>query len=79
MAPEILNREAYQGDSVDLFAPGCILFQMRSGSFPFDKTAQDNDELYKFFVINRIDQYWAYHETNKEPGFFSPEFKDLVS
>ena len=62
MAPEILNREAYQGDSVDLFALGCILFVMRSGAMPFDKTAQANDEIYKFFAINRVDKYWATHE-----------------
>jgi serine/threonine protein kinase len=62
MAPEILNREPYQGDSVDLFALGCILFVMRSGAMPFDKTAQANDEIYKFFAINRVDKYWATHE-----------------
>ena len=79
MAPEILNREAYQGDSVDLFALGCILFVMRSGAMPFDKTAQSNDEIYKFFAINRVDKYWATHEQGKEPGYFSAEFKDLIS
>ena len=62
MAPEILNRQPYQGDSVDLFALGCILFVMRSGAMPFDQKAVANDEIYKFFNINRIDKYWATHE-----------------
>ena len=79
MAPEILNREPYQGDAVDLFALGCILFVMRSGAMPFDQKAQSNDEIYKFFKMNRVDKYWATHEQGKEPGYFSPEFKDLVS
>ena len=39
MAPEILNREAYQGDLVDIFALACILFVMRSGAMPFEKNA----------------------------------------
>ena len=58
MAPEILNREAYQGDAVDLFALGCMLFVMRSGAFPFDHAAIPDDEIYKFFTINRVDMFW---------------------
>ena len=46
---------------------------------PFDKTAMANDEIYKFFAINRVDKYWATHEQGKEPGYFSDDFKDLVS
>ena len=36
MAPEILEKKPYQGNVVDLFALGCLLFVMRSGSMPFD-------------------------------------------
>jgi len=58
MAPEILERKPYQGDAVDLFALGCILFVMRSGAMPFDQMARSEDSIYRFFMNNRIDRYW---------------------
>lgn len=62
MAPEIIEKRPYQGESVDLFALGCILFVMRSGAMPFDQMARGEDSIYRFFVGNRINTYWKTHE-----------------
>merc|ERR1712151_1083698 len=79
MAPEIIERKPYQGDAVDLFALGCILFVMRSGAMPFDQMARGEDSIYRFFMMNRIDKYWQTHTQDKEDGYFSDDFKDLVT
>jgi len=79
MAPEIIERKPYQGDAVDLFALGCILFVMRSGAMPFDQMARGEDSIYRFFMMNRIDKYWQTHTQDKEEGYFSEDFKDLVT
>ena len=79
MAPEIIERKPYQGEAVDLFALGCILFVMRSGAMPFDKMARGEDSIYRFFMMNRIDKYWQTHTQDKEEGYFSDDFKDLIT
>ena len=45
MAPEIHQRQIYDGKSVDIFALGVILFTMVVGNLPFRK-ATDNDPYY---------------------------------
>ena len=79
MAPEIVERRPYQGEAVDLFALGCILFVMRSGAMPFDQMARSDDSIYRFFSVNRIDKYWQTHMQEKDANYFSEEFKDLVT
>ena len=73
------NGQTYQGQEVDLFALGCMLFVLRSSFMPFDVNAQSSDLVYKFFDLNRVDKFWELHERGRESGFFSPQFKDLVS
>jgi len=57
MAPEILLKKPYQGQSVDLFALGVILFAMRSGNAPFDSASKD-DRFYQLLATNRSDLFW---------------------
>lgn len=78
MAPEILAREAYQGHVVDLFALGIILFILYSGHPPF-ATADPRDPHYKLIASNRADLFWKTHSNRKPAGFFSEEFKDLIT
>jgi len=40
-SPEISNSDTYYGEDADLFASGCVLFQMVMNSAPF-KSAQSN-------------------------------------
>lgn len=78
MAPEILLKEPYQGHVVDLFALGIILFILYSGHPPFSN-ADPKDPHYKLIASNRADLFWKTHQTRKPAGFYSEEFKDLIT
>ena len=80
MAPEINANQPYQPHVVDLFALGTILFVMRAANVPFKK-AQSTDKHYRKVMQCEIDEFWRTHEAGHqdEPGFFSENFKDLVT
>ena len=80
MAPEILLRQPYQAQVVDLFALGVILFILYSGHPPFG-AANDQDNFYKLIATNRSDLFWKAHSNpaRKPEGFYSEEFKDLIT
>eukprot|EP01017_Pseudomicrothorax_dubius_P030828 TRINITY_DN3874_c0_g2_i1.p1 TRINITY_DN3874_c0_g2~~TRINITY_DN3874_c0_g2_i1.p1 ORF type:complete len:468 (-),score=110.18 TRINITY_DN3874_c0_g2_i1:124-1527(-) len=78
MAPEILLKSPYHGPSVDLFAAGVILFVMLSGSPPFNE-ASPNDPNYKLIVTNKHDSFWHSHSKNRDPSFYSQDFRDLLN
>ena len=80
MAPEILAKQPYQGQVVDLFALGVILFILYSGHPPFSM-ANEEDNYYKLLATNRSDLFWKAHSNpqRKPEGFYSEEFKDLLT
>jgi len=78
MAPEIINGQAYQPNVVDLFALGVILFVMRSCGIPF-KQAKTIDRHYRKLIEHDSDGFWRDHEQGKAAGYYSLEFKDLVT
>lgn len=78
MAPELIMNEPYQGYQVDLFALGIILFILYAGHPPFTQ-AHPTDTHYKLLVTNRADLFWKYHTKSKGDGFFSENFKDLIT
>ena len=49
---------------------------MRSGNFPFE-VAKKDDSFYKNLYKNKSEKFWR--STLKPAGFFSDEFKDLVT
>ena len=63
---------------VDLFALGIILFILYSGHPPFN-SAHPQDPHYKLLATNRADLFWNKHQVGKPAGFFSDEFKDLIT
>jgi len=79
MAPEIINREKYQGMTADLFAVGVILFSMRAGHQPFDQMASKEDMFYKLIINHRLDLFWKTWDTYHPEGHYSQHFKDLIS
>ena len=79
MAPEIIRRNFYKGEDVDLFAAAVIIFTMMSGSPPFMKWAEKNDDFYKLICENKSKTFWRAHEQFKEKNFFSADFKDLIT
>lgn len=80
MAPEILQKQPYQGQVVDLFALGVILFILYSGHPPFSM-ANEDDTYYKLLATNRSDLFWKAHSnpTRKPENFYSEDFKDMIT
>jgi len=79
MAPEILEGCSYKGDVVDLFAAGIILFFLYAGRRPFGCASQDEDDYYHY-LVNNVSKFWNDHSDYYEnPGFFSDDFKDLIT
>ena len=62
-----------------MFALACILFVMRSGSNPFHEAAQKEDPFYQHIAKHDSDKFWQIHGQGKPEGYFSEEFKDLVT
>ena len=59
MAPEIHLCKGYNGQSIDIFAAGVILFTMISRKKPFEK-AVPTDRQYKNLVIDP-ESFWKTH------------------
>lgn len=78
MAPEINEKKPYIGSAVDLFSAGIILFIMYTGHPPFHK-ALDNDPYYKLLITDRNSTFWEAHQRNKDQGFFSTDFMNLIN
>ena len=78
MAPEIHMKKPYVGTSVDLFASAIILFIMVTQHPPFTR-AEPSDPFYRLLRANRADLFWKAHSKNKPEGFFSEEFKHLIT
>lgn len=45
---------------------------------PF-QMAKAEDVYYKLLATNRADLFWKAHSSRKQAGFFSDEFKDLIT
>jgi len=78
MAPEIHQKKAYTGNSVDIFAAGTILFMCVAAHPPWSK-AIAKDPFYKFIGGKRPDLFWKTMNKGKPEDYFSEEFKDLVT
>mgnify|MGYP001626809889 CR=1 FL=1 len=61
MAPEQHKKIKFSPQAVDLFAFAIVLFQMTSGTNPFD-SATEKDALYKYICKRDFRTFWAIHE-----------------
>lgn len=77
MAPEVIERTPYDGQSVDLFACGVILFSMLTGIPPF--MAAEREDMFYRQIMEKTTIFWKAHNSGKTKGFFSDEFKHLFS
>ena len=77
MAPETYKNNTYNGEEIDLFSSGVILFRMYDGDFPFNE-AIETDLKYQFIVQKKFDEFWQCHQTDKPEGFYSEDFKDFI-
>ena len=79
MAPEIWEKDGYNGFNVDIFAVGVILFYMVAGHPPFGNSLH-TDPYYKPIRCNRADQFWKIHsQLRPKEEAFSESFKNLVT
>jgi len=78
MAPEQHLGRPYEGEKVDIFALGVILFVMYSKHPPFN-AAFPKDQFYVALASNNFEGFWGKHTQFKDGGsaFYSPEFRDL--
>lgn len=77
MAPEIQTKE-YDGQKVDIFSAGVILFIMYTGTPPFEKTTP-TDSYYRLIKDKNFTTFWNAHSKRKPAGFYTEDFKDLVN
>ena len=62
-----------------MFAVAVVLFVMYSKTPPFTQKASSKDPLYRLIAQHKMDKFWEAHEATKPKGFYSKEFKDLLS
>lgn len=65
-APEIVRGDRYQGEAIDIWSLGVILFVLLSGQLPFD---HDEDMMTKSLILETRQTY---------PSFFSEEVRNLL-
>ena len=75
-APEILEYKEYDGDKIDIFSTGVLLFILRTGKMAFDN-AVVNDNIYQYIANKNYNQYWAILENDYNLTPLSDKFKNL--
>lgn len=79
--PPEVGKGEYQGEPLDIFLAGVVLFRMLTGGIsPFKKRANDNDGFYKFLHRDEpdVDSYWRLQELNTGVTF-DPDLRDFLS
>lgn len=76
-APEINEGQLYRGHEVDLFALNIVLFILVSSLPPFKQAVAD-DFFYNLIKSNNPSNFWRYHSQDRDPNFFSEEFKNFI-
>lgn len=57
-APEVLEKRSYNGESVDVFSVGVILFVMVTGALPYLGQASYKDPIYSHLWEKNPDAFW---------------------
>ena len=82
-APEILENKIYDGEKVDIFSIGALLFILMTKRLAFEEAKSftyietESQKLYNLIKINLIDKYWKKIEKIYKITKLSPEFKKL--
>lgn len=75
MAPELLRRELYRGETADVWSAGVVLFIMLAGFPPFQQ-ASPGDWWFDRIKAGQHALFWQAHERS---AAFSAEAKDLLN
>lgn len=78
MPPEMIESKPYTGTCTDVFSLGVVAFLMKLKMFPIAKSADPQDELYKFIVAKQYEEYWGIISQRAEGKKLDPEFKELI-
>ena len=78
-APELVEQRPYNAREVDLYALGILLFILIDGLPPFSSADIEHDQVYKILATGRSETFWKFVSQGKSPGYFSDDFKDLVT
>lgn len=75
MAPEVIAKKYYNGQKIDIFAVGVIMFIVVNGCFPF-KSADPEDDYYKLLISETKQKaYWKAVRASR----VSDDFKNLLT
>ncbi|OMJ87411.1 hypothetical protein SteCoe_10920 [Stentor coeruleus] len=78
IAPEIHQKLSYNGELVDVFSLGVVLFIMHSKHMPFTQARIDVDVHYRLFVNNNY-RYWEVLSSKHPQNFYTAEFINLIN
>ena len=82
-APEILERKPYNGEKVDYFSLGALLFILMTKKFAFEEAKtfnyieRESQRLYHLIKLKQFDEFWKIIEKNYNIKILSPQFKEL--
>ena len=82
-APEIAENKPYDGEKVDIFSIGSLLFVLMTKSYgfaeakTFDFVENESQRLYHLIKNNKINEYWNIIEKTYKIKILSPQFKQL--
>jgi serine/threonine protein kinase len=75
MAPEIIEKRPYTGESVDLFSSAIICFILTTGLPPFRQAEVRNPHYHHIFLEN-WDRYWSL--VRRANIIVSDEFRNFI-
>ena len=77
-APELFESKVIEGEKLDVFSSGVILFAILSGEMPFKK-AELYDKYYRYiYVEDYLYEFWEQHGFGNGTNTFSLEAKNLI-
>ena len=75
-APEILENKDYEGDKIDIFSIGALLFVLMTKKFAFVEAKLSG--LYKLIKGKQYDDYWNTLKSLFNITIESEKFKNLI-
>lgn len=76
-APELHQKQAYDGAKADIFSAGIMLFIFKVGYPPFSH-AIPSDPYYKCIHLGNFEKFWRFHAKNKPANFYDDNFKKII-